>query len=66
MMPETQCYHAVPCKERSKIYLGETGRNLAKEMKNKNKNCEHIRDVRYTWKSNAYFIQVRDEGHQLN
>jgi len=52
--------YTIPCKDCPKFYIGETGRTFEKRIN------EHRRDVRYARESNACFIHLRDEGHQLN
>ena len=59
--PETSPgIYTIPCKDCPKFYIGETGRAFEKRI------TEHKRDVRYARDSNACFVHLRDEGHQLN
>ena len=52
--------YEVACKGCDKIYIGETGRNLAKRI------SEHKYDVRKNKESSALAVHSHDEGHDFN
>ena len=54
------CIYTIPCGVCPKVYIGETGRTLEKRI------GEHKNDVRLARDSNACFVHMRNEGHNIN
>lgn len=55
-----QGIYAIPCKNQPKLYISKNGRAFEKRLN------EHKYDIKYARESNACFIHLRNEGHQLN
>ena len=54
------CVYKIPCKDCDKYYIGQTGKDLAKRIK------QHKYSVRTGQVSNALFIHLRDNNHCID
>ena len=54
------CVYEIPCKSCSKVYIGQTGKDLSERLK------QHKQSIRYGQESNAIFAHVRDYDHNID
>ena len=58
--PKNNGVYEIPCKECKKIYVGETGRDLKKRIR------EHHSDIKHANENNAMFVHLRDSNHPID
>ena len=54
------CVYEIPCKSCSKVYIGQTGKDLSDRLR------QHKQSIRYGQENSAIFTHVRDHNHNID